>query len=89
MDSLSKAAEDTVQNLSLYATGPMAPMPEGTLMNPGLGMRLREAEPPTRVRLKELFDLAYRTVEFLEANGLQKGEQCAFREICERLWWAK
>ncbi len=41
----------------------------------------------SRARLKELFALAYETVEWLEAKGLQKGEQCEFREIAERLWW--
>ena len=42
--------------------------------------------PPTRARLKELFELAYETVQWLEARGLKKGEQCEFREIAERLW---
>lgn len=41
----------------------------------------------SRARLKQLFALAYETVEWLESKGLQKGEQCEFREIAERLWW--
>ena len=41
----------------------------------------------SRARLKELFALAYETVQWLESKGLQKGEQCEFREIAERLWW--
>lgn len=41
----------------------------------------------SRARLKELFALAYETVQWLEAKGLKKGEQCEFREIAERLWW--
>lgn len=40
-----------------------------------------------RKRLRELFALAYETVEWLESKGLKKGEQCEFREIAERLWW--
>lgn len=41
----------------------------------------------SRARLKQLFALAYETVEWLESKGLKKGEQCEFREIAERLWW--
>lgn len=52
----------------------------------GLGMPV-EANAISRARLKELFALAYETVQWLESKGLKKGEQCEFREIAERLWW--
>lgn len=48
-------------------------------------------EPPkqiTRTRLIELMKLGQETVAFLEEKGLQMGEQCMFREICERIWYA-
>lgn len=51
-----------------------------TLDRNQLGM-IPTALPPTisRARLKQLFALAYETVEWLESKGLKKGEQCEFR----------
>lgn len=41
-----------------------------------------------RKRIIELQALAIEAVEWAEAHGLKRGEQCMFREMCERLWWA-
>lgn len=51
--------------------------------------RLIAVETPkiTRQRYVELTELAIRTVEWLEEQGLIRGEQCVFREIAERLWF--
>ncbi len=48
------------------------------------------ATPPTmtRARMKELLALAFEAVAWAEEKGLKRGEQCIFREMCERLWWA-
>ncbi len=41
----------------------------------------------SRQRLRELFALADETCTWLEDKGLKLGEQCAFREIAERIWF--
>jgi hypothetical protein len=40
-----------------------------------------------RKRLRALIALAFETVTWLESKGLQLGEQCAFREIVEKIWF--
>jgi len=55
--------------------------PRGTLAAP--------TPPVTRQRYVELVNLAKETVEWLESKGLKKGEQCEFRALAERLWWAQ
>lgn len=42
----------------------------------------------TRERFVELVALASDTVKWLEEKGLKQGEQCEFRQIAERLWFA-
>jgi hypothetical protein len=42
----------------------------------------------SRKRIIELQRLAVEAVAWAEAEGLKRGEQCMFREMCERLWWA-
>lgn len=42
----------------------------------------------TRERFVELVALASETVKWLEEKGLKQGEQCEFRQIAERLWFA-
>ena len=60
---------------------------EARLDRPRTGLAIAVPDQISRTRLKELFALAYETVEWLEAKGLKKGEQCEFREMAERLWW--
>jgi hypothetical protein len=42
----------------------------------------------SRKRIIELQALAIEAVGWAESHGLKRGEQCMFREMCERLWWA-
>lgn len=55
-------------------------------MRPGIDYPLPPAE-VSRKRLKELYALAFETVEWLEKKGLKRGEQCEFRQIAERIWF--
>jgi hypothetical protein len=41
-----------------------------------------------RKRIIELQTLAVEAVAWAESKGLKRGEQCMFREMCERIWWA-
>lgn len=58
----------------------MVPQMEG-----GLGL---PANRIPRKRIIELQSLAVQAVEWADEHGLKRGEQCMFREMCERLWWA-
>lgn len=57
--------------------------------NMGTGGINYPSTPPevNRKRLKELYALAFETVEWLEKKGLKRGEQCEFRAIAERIWF--
>lgn len=78
------AAEAGCENRTGIVTSGNIYVGPGQLGRPG---RDYPAPAVSRARLKELFALAYETVAWLESKGLQKGEQCEFREIAERLWW--
>lgn len=49
--------------------------------------RLSTSPEINRARLRELIDLAYETVAWLESKGLKYGEQCAFRQAAEQIWF--
>jgi len=53
-----------------------------------LGLQTAPVPQITRERFVELVALASETVQWLEEKGLKQGEQCEFRQIAERLWFA-
>lgn len=81
MDNSREVCENPTSMAGIYAD---APHP-----NLGLGRAPMVAENKiSRKRIIELQKLAIEAVAWGEAHGLKRGEQCLFREMCERLWWA-
>lgn len=80
MDNSREVCENPTSMAGIYAD---TPTPTGLGRAPMVNDR-----PLTRKRIIELQKLAIEAVAWGEAHGLKRGEQCLFREMCERLWWA-